>query len=173
MQYLEKFFAVTFNSHASSLYEATIWGNDTEIQRPGFPFLKKILLIGSSNMPVGGTINYGTMIGIHRRLTKFVPQGHGNSPEKDVRMISTKHCGGSTSQIVGLFLTQGIAEECLCAPDHNLCDKRWIQYTIATLHAIGIDHPFCSISVSDENSWLVPPEKWRAMISQQTTAERK
>ena len=162
---LKVFYAVTASDCSTSLYEAKIDGDSEK------PVITKIRLSGSSRVKKGGNIKNGTMLGITQQLQLFVPKGgEFNSPEpfvqREILEVIGLHLGSHTSNIVGLFLRKKTAELCYSKRDglmlmNGIPDSRWLKQTIATLRAIGKNHPYCSISTSDSRYWLLPPEKWQ------------
>ncbi|MBU6232061.1 MAG: hypothetical protein KGI45_00570 [Patescibacteria group bacterium] len=158
---LEKFYAVTVTPGSTkSVYEAKIGGDGEK------PVLTKIALDGQSKIQVGGQIRNGAMIGITDRLQLFVPEGSGmvspmSTIERDIVLVSTCYHGGCTSDIVALFLGEAKALACFNEKDHKRCDQRWVNDSIETLRAIGMEHPYCSISTADPRWWLMPPSFWQ------------
>ena len=159
-----QFFAVT----TTSIYQAFIGLNESK--GGSVPRLVKMAILDgqvSVKAPVGIVINNGTMLAICRRMVLFVPEGGGNSFQRELIMVNTGYWGGQTSEIVALFLEE--AQALTCSRDGNLtpCDPRWHGETIRTLRAIGVSHPFCSISQEfisqsspDTYDPLLPHKRW-------------
>lgn len=155
-QFLKEFFAVTL----TSVYRARIMG------KKGIPSLIKIACRdGRSEIKVGSSISNGTMISVGKQLTLFFPEGSGvisptSTYQREIASVNTVYWGGSTSQVVALFCSKARAMRCNNAENLQPCDPRWKKDTIATLRAIGKNHPFCSISTFSD-LWLMPPDEWQ------------
>ncbi len=156
-EHIKAFFAVT----ETSVYLARI---GTDNPKEAVPALVKIAVRGDSAVPVGKTISNGTMIAVCRGLVVFMPEGSGRqSPastyEREIARVNILYHGGGTSLIVALFLNETDALACSGMPNLQPCDPRWKEKTIATLKAIGENHPYCSISTWPD-LWLIPPSEW-------------
>ena len=164
--YLMSFYAVTL----TSVYQARI---GTDNPKEEVPALIKIAKKGSGKIDIGMVVSNGTMVAICKHLQMFIPEGSGRlSPsstiEREVVRVNTHYWGGHTTQIVALFLKEMDALECSCELNLQPCDPRWMKDTIATLKAIGDDHPYCSISAAIPDWWLVPPSEWRDSADDKT-----
>jgi len=82
-------------------------------------------------------------------------------------MVNTRYWGGNTSDIIGLFLERKDAEACFQVGNLIPLDPRWRTQTIATLQAIGSEHPYCSIATMIDGRFecpvdaLLPKEEWQ------------
>jgi len=157
--YLKAFYAVT----QTSVYLVKIGSDDPEEEVPA---LIKIARRGNSLVAVGATIfsdSSDSIIAVCRGLRLFLPfapKGRDSLEyEREIAKVSTLCYVGSTSLIVALFLNEADALACSAMPNLQPCDPRWKEKTIATLRAIGEDHPYCSISTWP-NLWLIPPSEW-------------
>lgn len=148
-QWLPAFYAVT----VTSLYRADIYGEDEA------PKITKIGLRNGKDSKIaeGRVLSNGTMLAVCRRLVLFVPEGGGQGTfQRELAEVNSNYWGANTSEIVGLFLDENTAR--LCHKDNNLvyCDPRYLPKTIETLQAIGLDHPKCSISTGQSDSFIKP-----------------
>lgn len=133
---LNHFFAVTM----TSIYEVK------DRQGNLSPFVKKIVNSGKSTIPVGVTIEGGTMLSIGLQLIVFIPEGGGiTSFQRQAGQVNTRFWGGLTSFVVALFLNENEARACLGSDDIESCDPRWIEKTKEVIDKIGEEHPVFSI----------------------------
>lgn len=147
---LRKFYAVT----ETSVYHVRI------DEKTGSPELTKIALTGKSRLAVGKKISNGTMLSVSKQLIPFIPEGGGNSIQREISMVNTGYWGTNTSAVTALFLTKKGALQCLGAEGKKPCDDRWRKETIDVLRAMGKQHPYCSIS-TDPSFRLIDPKEWQ------------
>ena len=149
-EYLEKFYAVTVNG---SLYSVKILGSEE------IPVVIKIKDRegSSSGVVCGGKLEGGTMVFIGECVNMFKPI---DSKERPKKIVDKKDVlwGGHTSYIAALFLSGDDALFCQMQENLETWDLRWKNQTIATLNAIGKDHPRCLIS--EEKLELIDPNNW-------------
>lgn len=135
---LNKFYAVT--------RLGGIWEIGDEINQNGWPMVK---LIGGSDewgMSIGFCLKFGKLVGIGTDgICLFDPDRDGKHDFEDMSILLR---GGSTSSIVGLFLSESEAEICLASKDHVTLSLRFRTQTRATLDEIGDEHPIFVIGRS-------------------------
>lgn len=129
---VHSFFAVTTTR---TIFEV----NDTK-DKNGWPLLKQY------NRPYEARLRHGTHVGIGADgLCLFRPD---DLCGRDFERMPSNTRGGATSYIVGLFLGLGDANNCLRSGEHAKLSAHFIEETIATLGAIGADHPVFVIGKS-------------------------
>ena len=157
MSHLKEFFAVTVSG---SLWHAEIF-NEAE----PYPSLVKLAQAKGSKASWGvGEKESSGMLAICQHLLLFIPEKYGRAHpmtgyEREPTMVNTFYWGPCTSPIVGLFLSEADARECLASNNFEVCDPRWKQSTIEVLRAVGKEHPCCSISTASGFS-LMSPREW-------------
>jgi hypothetical protein len=128
---VNKFFAVT----ATSIYLVEVVN--------GSPQMTKIALKGHSKVLVGDILKDGTMLSIGKYLILFIPEGGGNTFEKNIAMVNTRYWGANTSQVKALFLDEKDARDCF---ENKSGRAEWISKTREVLNGIGDDHPQFTIA---------------------------
>lgn len=123
---LSRFYAVT----QTSIYQVNAWYGRTR------PFAIKIAKRESSQLFVGDKLGRGRMIAIGSGLIVYIPEPFRLEVEK----VSIRSWRGSSSDIVGLFLTRNAARNCAAHSDLGLWDKRWRNSTMKVLRWIGPKH---------------------------------
>lgn len=130
---LHEFFALT---RTRSLYRVSM-----ERDEHGWPTVVKIVYFDRSNFSLGHKLGHGRFVGVRPGgicLYTASEEEDGYPPSPcDVNPILW---GGTTSNIVALFLDQAAAREALTASELQHCDPRWHTQTRAVLTAIG-RHP--------------------------------
>ncbi|MEN9614283.1 MAG: hypothetical protein RLZZ347_590 [Candidatus Parcubacteria bacterium] len=86
------------------------------------------------------------LISIGRQIVPFIPEGGGNSFQREIAMVNTRYWGKTTSPVVALFKTRKKAMACLNENNLVPCDPRWEKSTIAVLRSIDPNHSHYSIS---------------------------
>ncbi|MEK7463585.1 MAG: hypothetical protein AAB610_00475 [Patescibacteria group bacterium] len=157
---LEVFYAITM----TSLYLAEI-GNQKKAPKLTKLECKKP---AKNKTAIGRVVENGSMLAVGDQLVLFVPEGAGGQNtrvERELTMVNTSYWGGRTSRVVALFLDKNEARLAYGKSNHASCDKRWLPQTIATLKAIGLDHPKCSVlTLGEPGSMYGPlliPDVWQ------------
>ncbi|HEU5114484.1 MAG TPA: hypothetical protein VFT82_01820 [Candidatus Paceibacterota bacterium] len=153
MKHVYEFFAVTVN------------GSLCLVRSPssGLPSVTKIDGKDTDEFPVGTMLPCGGMVSIGKQIITFIPEKHGPlSPltgiERDLSMVNTRYWCGNTSEVVGLFLSEARARQCLTeGGDLRPADPHWARETQEVLDAIGEDHRHFSIPSSDRLALLYRP----------------
>lgn len=132
-KHVSRFWAVTMSG---SLYEI-----DEERNEKRFPRVEKIDQRNpqqeGSEVHVGDRLANGTHVGITGMgIVLFYPRGRNQTASE----INTAYWGGSTSQVVGLFLGQDQARACLAAGSTENWDEQWAEHTKAVVTAIAAGH---------------------------------
>jgi hypothetical protein len=126
------------------------------------PWIKKIADNGMNPVLLGKKFDNGSMVGITRSLQLFVPEGGGlSSFEREILRVNTRYWGYATPEIAALFFSKNKALHCLEKSNLRFCDGRFKDGTRNVLKRIGENHLCCSISTSDPNFWLLPPDEWQ------------
>lgn len=137
----EEFFAVT---------ETSVYRVSSLTDSRNTPIVEKIALVGESDVPVGGRLKGGNLIGIMKigiilYIEDHPRPGRPQRPED----VNTGYWGGHTSPIVALCLRQDDAMICLHSKDIKNCDPGWRRETEEVLEHIGDDHPVFILSVTE------------------------
>jgi hypothetical protein len=145
MSELHSFFAVTL----TSLY----WVTDRKDQHD-WPIVMKIGIAGQSNIPVNAMLKNGTMVGITGPvgIMLYHPSSRSRLPE----MVNVESWGDHTSPLVGLFLSEIGARECLATENRVVCDPRFIEETRKVIDAIGSNHPVFVIALEESLRLPIP-----------------
>lgn len=137
---LREFFIVTM----TSLYFVTLDEKD-------IPYATKLgeRKDVKNPIPLNHTLNQrdkASLMSIGRKAVFFVPEGGGLSClENNIEYVNTRHWKNQTGEIVGLFLREEDAQDCLTMFNPKGYDTMWITQTRETLEAIGDDHPVFKI----------------------------
>lgn len=142
---LHEFFAVTF----TSVYRVT-----DAYQEDGLtPIVEKIALRGGSEISVGEKLVRSTLPRHHvvylssEGITIFDASANASGC---MEAATTRHQGGRTSPIVGLFLDQNEAMKCFALGSRINLDPRWQPQTEAVMTKIGSEHPVFRFSSHPE-----------------------
>ncbi|MBI4257266.1 hypothetical protein HY626_04395 [Candidatus Uhrbacteria bacterium] len=143
---IHEFFTLTVSR---SLYRVS-----DERDQNGWPTVVKIADSGTSNFGLGNRLGRGRFVavtpgGIALYAANTDSQGHPQSPYE----VSTRHWGGTTSAVVGLFLDEHEAREAFLAKFLKSCDPRWHAQTRAVLAAIEHHPVFIQVPFHE----LLPP----------------
>ena len=130
MEEIHQFYAVT---KSGSLYLVS----DEIDPKSHCPIVEKIDQTHVGHFGVGGRLRNGNLVGItHAGIVLFITDKHNHTAE----YVNTAYWGGTTSPIIGLFMSEVKARECFNSNDLQVFDNRWINETNEVLGAIGSDH---------------------------------
>jgi len=133
---IDRFYAVT---RSGSLYLVT-----SEKDKKGTPTVEKIAAkegAESAVMTIGMRLRNGRLVGVMRMGILLYHPGAGASERRPETVNTRRNWGGSTSEIIGLFLNEEDARGCLCSENPTVLDRRWADKTREVLTAIGDSHP--------------------------------
>lgn len=139
MPFITEFFAVT----TTSLYRVKWYEHAGQVQ------IIKTGLAGNSDIPIGAVLPGGYFVGIAK---SYITQ-YGTSERIPPELVDQSEWGGVTSPIVGLFLSDSEARECLRSGELTVLNPFWRTQTEKTIRAIGPDHPVFVFSKNDPISY--------------------
>lgn len=158
---LRTFYAVTVNDKSKSLYEVSV-------SEMGSATLKKLDGSDNATIPIGTVLDTGPMLSVGKQLIIFVPEGGGGtSYQREIAMVNTGYWGRNTSPVAALFLVKEEAERCFESEELSFAAPLWKENTVATLRAIGNEHPQFSISKYSSLE-LLPSEDWMETVGSDT-----
>ena len=144
---MHKFYAVT----TTSVYLVSDEKNEY-----GWPTVEKIALDGQSRVKVGSRLKNGGLVAVARDRI-FLYDGFNENTRRSPERINTRHWGGITSGIVGLFLHKKEAMICFKEKDKIILDPRWKIQTDKVRDRIGSKHPV--FVLSDISFWALNLKK--------------
>ena len=131
MSGIREFFVVT---KSGSVYH--VYADETGKQA----IIEKVASASDGGLDIGTLFEGGTHAGITDfGLTLYPPKYRDGKP-RPAGEINILLWGGTTSQIVSLFLRREQAEKCVESSDLAAWDARWAAETQETRDAIGSDH---------------------------------
>jgi len=139
---LHEFFAVT---------ETSVYRVRDMLDNGGTPFVEKVSQRSPSRVDVGDRLKNGSLVAVTKRGLFLYHDDlpcRGRALNRPARLeeLGALLIGDHTSPVVGLFLDQREALDCLNWGPGALNERRWEKCTKAVIEAIGDDHPVFTIS---------------------------
>lgn len=129
---IHEFYAVT----TTSVYLVS-----DKIGENGCPIVEKIARDAPSSVEVGGRLRNGKLVAVAKDWIFLYSDPHSRDYERHPENINTRHWGGHTSGLIGLFLRKEEAMDCFRSGDKKVLDPRWRAQTEEVRRRIGNDHP--------------------------------